>query len=309
MADKRLRTMVFPGLEDTYTIPQDMNDLESIDAVSEPYDEFASYSIGDYCSNGGKLYRCNTAIPSGETWNANHWTETNVGDEILAEKAATSTALNGKVSKAGDTMTGDLQTKSGNIEINEASNAWGNASVYLNDKNSTRMASIRAFHFTNGMGGIQIGGHNGSVENILRLMVNSGGERSVGVSDSSAWRTALGLTYAANDTYSSGTTIISGIVTNNAKRLLFIATVDKSLGNISTVTVTDLHGHTAGVAGVIDGNASASDDLKNKSGYTVTAAKINNNTVRIQIDKSTALTNASTATPFTIYGYFTLKFT
>lgn len=242
-------------------------------------------------------------------------TTANDADELPIEQGTTtrkikfSNLLKGVLKLIGGTLTGDLQTKSSNIEINEASNVWGNASVYFNDKNSARMASIRTFHFTNGMGGLQLGGHNGSTENVLRLMVNSGGERSVSVSDSAAWRTALGLTYAANDTYSSGTTIIGGIVTNNAKRLLIIATVDKSLENITTVTVTDLHGHTAGVAGVIDGNSSASGDLKNKSGYTVTATKINNNTVRIQIDKSTALTNATTATPFALYGYFTLKFT
>lgn len=133
--------------------------------------------------------------------------------------------LNDKVSKAGDTMSGDLQTKSNNIEINEASNAWGNASVYLNDKNDARMASVRAFHFTNGMGGIQLGGHNGSAENVLRLMVNYSGTRSVGVSDSAAWRSAIGaMSQAGEDINGTDTTsgaydyegAIKTILTSNA---------------------------------------------------------------------------------------------
>lgn len=150
----------------------------------------------------------------------NDGTATEVTKQFLFKQDGSFTDGNGvntgtlnseKVSKSGDTMTGDLQTKSSNIEINELSNAWGNASVYLNDKNNARMASIRAFHFTNGMGGIQIGGHNGSTENVLRLMVNSSGERSVGVSDSAAWRSALGIEpYSINNSVATFTEDITG---------------------------------------------------------------------------------------------------
>ena len=239
-------------------------------------------------------------------------TKGNFLQEIVSSISSLISDISGKVSKAGDTMSGNLNLNNSNIDISTtpSGTVWGNSYYTVQDKNGNDVGRFRAAQFSGGRCGVQILGRNGSVENALRLLAKQDGTIQVLVSDSAAWRSALGIPfYAENDTYSSGTTIISGIVTNNAKRLLFIATVDKSLENISTVTVTDLHGHTAGVAGVIDGNASASDNLKNKSGYTVTATKINNNTVRIQIDKSTALTNATTATPFAYYGYFTLKFT
>ena len=242
-----------------------------------------------------------------------------IQDEIIQNASD----INGKVSKAGDTMTGNLEidnTSPGEVLKNTAMDVTGSSyttnnsiGFRLQDKNGKNVAIITDRYLANGSTGLWLTGWktvNGSdTNNSLGLYVDKNGNRLVAIPDPAPWRSALGLTYAANNTYSSGTTIISGVVTNNAKRLLFIVTVDKSLENISTVTVTDLHGHTAGVAGVIDGNSAASDDLKNKSGYTVTATKINNNTVRIQIDKSTALTNATTATPFAFYGYFTLKFT
>ena len=197
MADKRLRTMVFPGLEDTYTIPQDMNDLESIEAVAEPYDEFASYSIGDYCSNGGKFYRCNTAILSGETWNANHWTETNVGDEILAGKAATSTALSGKVSKAGDTMTGSLTVQSPFDSTQTAPSSTVNGKyVGLYDQNNKLIGYIQPqLVGTSGLYNMIIAASRtlgGSARtNNLILRVAADGSKSVSVSDPDAWRAAL----------------------------------------------------------------------------------------------------------------------
>lgn len=248
-------------------------------------------------------------------------TKGNFLQEIVSSISSLISDISGKVSKAGDTMSGDLLLSDASCISQDSritsgttpsSNIYGR-SFYLNDRQRFNIGTWQIMSLTNGRDGFQLVGakkvNNVNKYNYIRMLVDANGNPVVELNGAAAWRSALGLCYAANDTYSSGTTIISGIVTNNAKRLLFIATVDKSLENISTVTVTDLHGHTAGVAGVIDGNSSSSDDLKNKSGYTVTATKINNNTVRIQIDKSTALTNTSTATPFTIYGYFTLKFT
>lgn len=206
MADKRLRTMVFPGLEDTYTIPQDMNDLESIEAVAEPYDEFASYAIGDYCSNGGKFYKCNTAIPSGETWNANHWTETNVGDEILAEKAATNTALSGKVSKSGDTMSGTLRMQSSILDVDTVpSNAQYPSVEILADKNNKDYGGLYGTHLANDKLGINIGTNrtvNGTtIYNWLGLLIDPSGNPAITTAYPSAWRTALGVAQYTEGTW------------------------------------------------------------------------------------------------------------
>ena len=51
-------------------------------AAAAAYDPEGSYAVGDYCTHGGKLHKCNTAIPSGEEWNAEHWTETTIAAEL-----------------------------------------------------------------------------------------------------------------------------------------------------------------------------------------------------------------------------------
>lgn len=53
-------------------------------AAAAAYDPEGSYAAGDYCTHGGKLHKCNTPIPSGEAWNAEHWTATTVARELAA---------------------------------------------------------------------------------------------------------------------------------------------------------------------------------------------------------------------------------
>lgn len=43
-------------------------------AVAAPYNPSGTYNVGDYCIYNGTLQKCNTPIPSGETWNPAHWT-------------------------------------------------------------------------------------------------------------------------------------------------------------------------------------------------------------------------------------------
>ena len=56
-------------------------------AAAAAYDPEGSYAVGDYCTHGGKLHKCNTPTESGEAWNPAHWTETSVAAE-LAGKAS-----------------------------------------------------------------------------------------------------------------------------------------------------------------------------------------------------------------------------
>lgn len=51
-------------------------------AVAAPYNPSGTYNVGDYCIYNGTLQKCNTPIPSGEPWNATHWTETTVAAEL-----------------------------------------------------------------------------------------------------------------------------------------------------------------------------------------------------------------------------------
>lgn len=50
--------------------------------IADPYDSTATYAVGDYCAYNGLFYRCTTAISVAEAWNANHWTQTVVVDEL-----------------------------------------------------------------------------------------------------------------------------------------------------------------------------------------------------------------------------------
>lgn len=51
-------------------------------SAAATYNPEGSYAVGDYCTQGGKLHKCNTPIPSGETWNEEHWTATTVAAEL-----------------------------------------------------------------------------------------------------------------------------------------------------------------------------------------------------------------------------------
>ena len=51
-------------------------------SAAAAYDPEGSYAVGDYCTHGGKLHKCNTDIPDGEAWNAEHWAETTVAAEL-----------------------------------------------------------------------------------------------------------------------------------------------------------------------------------------------------------------------------------
>ena len=51
-------------------------------SAAAAYDPEGSYAVGDYCTHGSGLHKCNTAIPDGEAWNAEHWAETTVAAEL-----------------------------------------------------------------------------------------------------------------------------------------------------------------------------------------------------------------------------------
>ena len=46
--------------------------------------EEKTYAVGDYCTRNGRIYRCTSAISSGEEWNDAHWEEVTLISEILA---------------------------------------------------------------------------------------------------------------------------------------------------------------------------------------------------------------------------------
>lgn len=78
MANIRLKNIKFPGLDNTYTIPDEAPD----------YDATKTYAVGDMVIYNGGLYKCNTAISTAEAWTAAHWTATKLANEVTAQSEA-----------------------------------------------------------------------------------------------------------------------------------------------------------------------------------------------------------------------------
>lgn len=59
----------------------------------DQYSSSSGYEVGEYCIQNGGIWRCTTQISSsGEAWNANHWAQTQIGDELRAIVPAALTA-------------------------------------------------------------------------------------------------------------------------------------------------------------------------------------------------------------------------
>lgn len=92
--------------DSTFNITQALNNnWDKLDAAillaiaaAGAYNPEESYAVGDYCTYKGKLRKCSTAIPTGETWTEAHWTTTTVA----AELAELSSQLSNKVACAGE---------------------------------------------------------------------------------------------------------------------------------------------------------------------------------------------------------------
>lgn len=76
--------------DSTFNITQALNNnWDKLDAAillaiaaAGAYNPEESYAVGDYCTYKGKLRKCSTAIPTGETWTEAHWTTTTVAAEM-----------------------------------------------------------------------------------------------------------------------------------------------------------------------------------------------------------------------------------
>ncbi|MDR3983748.1 MAG: hypothetical protein Q3W96_09945, partial [Dysosmobacter sp.] len=81
---------------DTFNIETMLNEnWEKIDrqvlramAAAAAYDAGTTYQQGDFCTQGGLLYRANQAIAQPEAWTAGHWTVISITDVIRGLTAA-----------------------------------------------------------------------------------------------------------------------------------------------------------------------------------------------------------------------------
>lgn len=142
----------------------------------------------------------------------------------VSDPAAWRTAI-GAVNIAGDTMTGtlylnsasvasiggNLVAKSTNITYGTTSTTTvGNSYIWLRDNSDKGLGYLRSVIWANNIYGVQLAARNNAstvVENILGLRVDSSGTRSVQVSDSAPWRSAIGAVNKAGDTMTGNLTI------------------------------------------------------------------------------------------------------
>ena len=78
---------------------------QSKDIVSDKYSATNTYAVGDYCIHENILYKCKTAITTGEAFDSNKWIQTTCGTEfrglnsnlewkLLADNVAVGTSTN-----------------------------------------------------------------------------------------------------------------------------------------------------------------------------------------------------------------------
>ena len=103
--------------------------------------------------------------------------------------------------------------------------------------------------------------------------------------------------YKSGDKYTNvGYHVLPGFITGGAKQIGLTLTVDKSLKNISTITVNKLSIIMRGISGYVDGS-SYKDYIA--TGYTVSAVKSSNSTIYITITSDNVFTDATNNTSLT----------
>lgn len=66
-------------------ITQDGSVVATMNSLAPAYDNTATYAVGDLCNHEGKLYSCTTAIATAEEWDATHWTETTLAQQLQSQ--------------------------------------------------------------------------------------------------------------------------------------------------------------------------------------------------------------------------------
>lgn len=67
---------------------------ERMAGIAPTYSSSATYAVGAYVHHNGHLYRCTTAIPSGEAWNSAHWTLAAIGTDLKNVKNQLESTIN-----------------------------------------------------------------------------------------------------------------------------------------------------------------------------------------------------------------------
>lgn len=202
-------------------------------------------------------------------------------------------AVNTKVSKAGDTMTGDLSA------ANMTVNGDTNPSFYINIAGGTAVRIL-----TRGTTGLRMrlyktpGNTNAYEDYRLPLPTVASGSENY---DLLTTKESVVNKYAAGDSFATASNYavpFIGYVNSNGTILNFTVPTDKDLSGISSVAVDRWAGAIRTAAGeFIAGQSGSSFNWLTQSGVTVTAIKVGNALVRVSMTFTAKPTNAVENTP------------
>ena len=137
-------------------------------------------------------------VEQGGTGNTSVDSTPTAGSTKMVTSGGVKSALDGKVSDTGDTMTGELNLKSTTHTIGTApASTTSDRRIYFKDLAGTIFGKLQSVFTAANAIGMQIGAQrtvNGTmVENNVSLYVNADGTRSVSFTEPAKWRNALGL--------------------------------------------------------------------------------------------------------------------
>lgn len=205
-------------------------------------------------------------------------------------------------------------TTAGIVDGTRPSDTVYGKGVLLYDSQDNQIGRIYPVFYTDGRQGVGIQASRkigaDTVANSIVLYTDSSGEMSVTVSSQSAWRKALGLNYAPNNTFTPAAYIIAQGIATSTTDISFVVTTDKSMEDISSITITALKGGIRNSNGFLDGKNSLETEILTDPTYNPTRAiKLTNNQFRVMLNKKTEIAGMTASDQITFHGNITVRFT
>lgn len=119
-----------------------------------------------------------------------------------------------------------------------------------------------------------------------------------GIKDSADWIDSQ--YFSVGETFTQNYPAIlpcAGLVTTSTTTVFFTVVLPKKLDNVSSFTVDALTGGMRGISGYVNGTSDSSDLT---SGYTLSGTIMDSQTIRIQVTKSSAMSNVTNNTPVAV---------
>ena len=213
------------------------------------------------------------------------------------------TALDGKVNKAGDVMTGDLViTRNGNypsLRFHRYSDSENGPQQIIQPNENGASSRFIFYQRING---------SSAWESYHLPTTTANLTSGIGYEILTSKPGTGSLYYAPGETYSTNLEMpISGYITNGVKIIYLGLWLPKSLESINGISVTSLVGSMRGIGGYING-WSGSTNILTQSGITVTATRRSPNGIRLSIQSGSDLSNATANTPVSLSAKITLSF-